>query len=117
MRKKSKGKIEVDDTFSEKHTMKKELSEPYLFKSSVVTHDLAMSMSEFVHSKARDELPKTKRDFCTSTEVSFPVGYDEDDSMALELLAGNLKNSAVTIIDFQLKTSFFGMRKDLPTRM
>ena len=70
--------------------MKKELSEPYLFKSSVVTHDLAMSMSEFVHSKARDELPKTKRDFCTSTEVSFPSGYDEDDSMALPLesLAG-----------------------------
>merc|ERR1739838_1058279 len=50
------------------------------------------SMSEFVHSKARDELPKTKRDFCTSTEVSFPAGYDEDDSMALPLesLAGNL---------------------------
>merc|ERR1719427_1294398 len=166
MRKKSKGHIEVEGTFSEKLTMKNEFSEPFLYKSSVFIHDLAMSESvqskgkyelpktkkdictstevsfpagyyddsmamkslagnmnnsgatindcqlESVQSKGNYELPKTKQDFCTSTEVSFPAGYDEDDSMAMESLAGNLKNSAAAIIDFQLETSFFGIRKD-----
>merc|ERR1719187_119214 len=67
---------------------------------------------ESVQSKGNYELPKTKQDFFTSTEVSFPAGNDEDDSMAMESLAGNLKNSAAAIIDFQLETSFFGIRKD-----
>ena len=79
------GHIEVEGTFSEKLTMKNEFSEPFLYKSSVFIHDLAMS--ESVQSKGKYELPKTKKDICTSTEDSFPAGY-YDDSMAMKSLAG-----------------------------
>jgi len=101
MRKKSKGHIEVEGTFSEKLTMKNEFSEPFLYKSSVFIHDLAMA--ESVQSKGKYELPKTKKDICTSTEVSFPAGY-YDDSMAMKSLAGNLNNSGATINDCQLES-------------